>query len=67
MRNHEFIEEPLIGVGELARLLGVSRKWVYQLLREGKLPQPFVVGSRKKWDINEVREWLQQQRVPKEG
>ena len=42
----------------LAALLDISERQVYRLDSAGKLPKPISLGRCKRWDVQEVREWI---------
>jgi excisionase family DNA binding protein len=42
----------------LARLLKVSLRKLYRLDDAGKLPAGIVIGSSKRWLVEDVQEWL---------
>lgn len=54
-------DEPAIDAKAVARLLGVSIKTVYRLVRSGALPH-FRVNRRLRFRPFEVREWTRQRR-----
>lgn len=47
----------LITIKELSKEIGVSRSTIYRLLKKG-LPY-YQVGGSKRFDLSEVRDWLQ--------
>lgn len=51
-------EAMLIGAGELARLLGVSKRQVWRLRSRGDLIEPIKIGSTTRWPLDAVREWI---------
>jgi excisionase family DNA binding protein len=53
--------ERLLTIGEVARLLGVSRGSVYSLIRSGELI-PIRVGERARFDPDDVRAYLARHR-----
>ncbi len=53
--------EPItISVSEAARLLGLSRPKVYQIMKESGFPA-FKVGTRTLVPVSGLREWVAQQ------
>jgi len=57
------IMKKLIGVTELAEILGVPPSWVYARSREtgpGSVPR-LKVGKYVKFDLDKVMEWLKSQ------
>jgi excisionase family DNA binding protein len=51
--------EPLLTIGDLGRLLRISRPTVYRLIQAGHL-HPIQVGSRKRFRPDQVRHYLEQ-------
>ena len=45
------------GVSEVAELLGISASMVRKLDRTGRMPRPLRLGTRKVWDLDELRRW----------
>ena len=48
----------LFSVADLARVLGISRRTIWRLLEQGKLPQPSRLGTRPRWPTDEIRDWI---------
>ena len=46
---------------ELADRLGVSRSYIYKLMRGHGFPRQYKLGKRSVWKLTEVEEWMQQQ------
>jgi excisionase family DNA binding protein len=53
--------ERLLTIGEVARLLGISRGSVYSLLRQGELA-PIRVGERARFEPAAIRAYLERHR-----
>ena len=54
-----------IKIGEIAKILNVSRTTIYRWMEEGSFPKPVHFGDAKKnstirWIQEEVEEWLKQ-------
>jgi predicted DNA-binding transcriptional regulator AlpA len=48
----------LVGIPEVAELLGVKRETVDKWRRRGRLPEPgWVVGGSPVWEAGEIRAW----------
>ena len=45
------------GRQEVAELLGISASMVRKLDRTGRMPRPLRLGTRKVWDLDELRRW----------
>jgi excisionase family DNA binding protein len=52
---------PLLSINEVARLLGISRATVYELMRDGALV-PIRVGERARFEPADIRAYLDRQR-----
>ena len=50
----------LIPAGEVARLLGISKRTLWRLLSAGKLPAPVRLGNNVRWRLDEVQQWISQ-------
>lgn len=46
---------------ELMQELRISNTGFWKLAKAGKLPPSFQVGSRKRWNRETVRQWMQNQ------
>jgi excisionase family DNA binding protein len=60
------LDEPLFNVGETARLLGVSRRTVYELISTGELPA-FRVGGQLRLSKRALAAWLAARRTDERG
>jgi excisionase family DNA binding protein len=54
--------EPLLSAEELARALGMSRRWVYAQVEENGLPA-YKLGRSLAFELSAVRTWLEQRRI----
>jgi excisionase family DNA binding protein len=62
--------EGLVGVRDVAELIGRSVSWVYHAVESGVLPHYKLGASRFapiRFRLSEVEEWLQAQRAPANG
>ena len=55
----------LLRVGEVARMLGVSKSYIYKLSAQKlNFPQPIILGdehskrSSSRWVLNEIEDWV---------
>ena len=55
----------LLRVGEVARMLGVSKSYIYKLsAQQADFPQPLVLGdenhkrSSSRWVLTEIEDWV---------
>jgi excisionase family DNA binding protein len=49
----------LINQTELAALLKISKRTLYRLLNERKLPEPIRIGCCARWRIEVIEEWIE--------
>lgn len=47
-----------VNIKELAEYLGMSRMAVYKFAKEGKLPRGVKIGDCRRWNLEEVKEFL---------
>jgi prophage regulatory protein len=54
------VAEParLLGVQQVADLLGVSARHVYRLSDGGKMPRPIKLGGSVRWSSTEIERWI---------
>ena len=50
----------LVGVGEIAKIIGVSPAFLRQLVRDKRIPFYRVSERTARFDIDEVREYMRQ-------
>jgi len=55
------LPEPLLDVRQVAELLGVRERWVYEHAQAGELPS-FLVGRYRRFRASEIESWLAKQR-----
>ncbi len=56
------VDEPMIGIAELARRLDVAKETVYTWRKHKRGPRGYNIGGQIKFRWTEVEAWLQQQR-----
>lgn len=52
-----------VGVRELSEALGLSRSGVYTLCKRGDLPQGIKLGHSRRWNVQEVSEFLRAKKI----
>ena len=52
-----------VGVRELSRALGLSRTGIYTLCRRGELPQGIRLGHSRRWNVQEISEFLRAKKI----
>ena len=48
-----------VSATELATALGIARSGIFNLVKAGKFPRGIKIGRNRRWNIQEVKEWLQ--------
>lgn len=51
-------EDQFVDMAFITRLLGVSDKWIYRLIKDGLFPKPIKLGRSSRWLQSEVETWL---------
>jgi excisionase family DNA binding protein len=51
-------EPVLVGLAQVAEMLGVSRRHVLRLRDAGDMPRPIKLGSRTLWRRSELLAWI---------
>ncbi|WP_313080514.1 MULTISPECIES: AlpA family transcriptional regulator [Enterobacteriaceae] len=54
------LEDRFVDMAFITRLLGVSDKWIYRLIKGGIFPKPIKLGRSSRWLQSEVEAWLQE-------
>jgi excisionase family DNA binding protein len=49
----------MIGVKQLAELLGVSGRQVYRMVADGLMPPPVRLGGCLRWDLVAIEQWIE--------
>jgi excisionase family DNA binding protein len=52
------IEQPLIGIKDVAGMIGCSSRHVARLAKNNHLPAPVKVGRLTRWRKAEIQEWI---------
>lgn len=60
-------EDPLIDMAFITTCTGMSDKWFYQLISEGKFPKPIKLGRSSRWYRSDVEFWMQQRIADSRG
>ncbi len=52
--------EPMLGLDDLAAILGVSRRWLERERSAGRVPRPdFQAGRCPRWNPSTIRAWIE--------
>ena len=50
---------------QLAQSFGLSRSGVFNLIRNGRFPRGIKIGKSRRWDVDDVRAWIDAQKGTK--
>ncbi|EEE2765297.1 AlpA family phage regulatory protein [Salmonella enterica] len=51
--------DQMVDMAFIVRFTGMTDKWFYKLIQEGKFPKPVKFGRSSRWIEREVKEWLE--------
>lgn len=54
-------EDRLIDMKYITHYTGMTDKWFYLLIKQGKFPKPIKLGRTSRWKISELLAWLDEQ------
>ena len=52
------MNDKLVDMVFITEFTGLSDKWFYKLISEGKFPKPIRLGRSSRWKESELKEWL---------
>jgi len=53
-------EKKLIRLKDVEKAVGLKKSFIYQMVKEGKFPQPFKLGPRAvAWRRDEIDGWIE--------
>ncbi|MGB6007771.1 helix-turn-helix transcriptional regulator [Castellaniella sp.] len=52
------IEDQFVSMGFVTKYTGLTDKWFYKLIQEGKFPPPVKFGRRSRWLKSELEAWI---------
>ena len=52
--------DQMVDMAFIVRFTGMTDKWFYKLIQEGKFPKPIKMGRSSRWLKSEVENWLQE-------
>lgn len=67
MSNDSIMNTTLIDMKFICEHLGMTDKWIYKLIQNGRFPKPIKLGRSSKWKLSEVDQWLQDQIIASRG
>lgn len=54
------LNDQLVDMAFITTYTGMTDKWFYKLINEGKFPKPIKLGRSSRWKESEVEEWVQE-------
>lgn len=54
------LEDKLVDMTFITSFTGLTDKWFYKLISEGKFPKPIKLGRSSRWLHSEVHTWMRQ-------
>lgn len=55
------LEDQFIDMTFITSYSGMTDKWFYKLIQQGRFPKPIKMGRSSRWLKSEVEEWLAKQ------
>ena len=56
--NIDLMNDKLVDMVFITEFTGLSDKWFYKLISEGRFPKPIKLGRSSRWKESELKEWL---------
>ena len=53
------LDAPLVDMKFITKFTGLTDKWFYKQIQEGKFPKPIKLGRSSRWLKSQVEAWLQ--------
>ncbi|WP_392564883.1 AlpA family phage regulatory protein [Orbus wheelerorum] len=54
-------DDRLIDMKYISGYTGMTDKWFYALIKQGKFPKPIKLGRTSRWKMSELINWLNKQ------
>jgi len=55
----DLMNDKLVDMAFIKTFTGLTDKWFYKLISEGKFPKPIKFGRSSRWKESEIRTWLE--------
>ena len=56
--NTSLLNDKMVDMKFITEFTGLTDKWFYKLISEGKFPKPIKLGRSSRWRESEVKRWL---------
>lgn len=57
--NTSLLNDQLVDMVFITAFTGMTDKWFYKLISDGKFPAPVKLGRSSRWFRSEIEKWLQ--------
>ncbi|CAI2160146.1 Predicted transcriptional regulator [Serratia fonticola] len=57
--NTSLLNDKMVDMAFITSFTGLTNKWFYKLISEGKFPKPIKLGRSSRWLQSEIEIWLQ--------
>ncbi|QGN36325.1 helix-turn-helix transcriptional regulator [Klebsiella oxytoca] len=54
------LNDKMVNMAFITSFTGLTDKWFYKLISEGKFPEPIKLGRSSRWLQSEVEKWVQE-------
>lgn len=54
------LQDKMVDMVFITEFTGLTDKWFYKLINEGKFPKPIKLGRSSRWLESEVKRWVQE-------
>ncbi|EJY3577502.1 AlpA family phage regulatory protein [Salmonella enterica] len=58
--NSRLLDDEMVDMKFITEFTGLTDKWFYKLISEGKFPEPIKLGRSSRWLQSEVEKWVQE-------
>lgn len=58
--NSRLLDDKMVDMKFITEFTGLTDKWFYKLISEGKFPEPIKLGRSSRWLQSEVEKWVQE-------
>ncbi|EBC4876153.1 AlpA family phage regulatory protein [Salmonella enterica subsp. enterica] len=59
-KTHRLLDDKMVNMAFITNFTGLTDKWFYKLISEGKFPEPIKLGRSSRWMQSEVEKWVQE-------
>lgn len=63
----KLLDDKMVDMVFITEFTGLSDKWFYKLIKDGKFPKPIKLGRASRWLKSELVAWLEERIVSSRG